>query len=516
MKENKTAFISNLVNDAEQLMLTTKQMSFGTKENLNEIKIEDKLLREELESLQVPINLNLNGRVEIRLSNDEMIAYADFIPPSGNGELITIDQFTEVLTDRKITYGLDKNKIEELVFQCNTERKEIPDQIIARGLDAVSEIPEHLELVTEIKDKTHGPDHRSNGTRIDYKETNFLVLVEAGERLARIIPQKTGMMGQTVTGKAIPYHIQKALQLLPGENTQENDGQIIAACDGRFIISNSVISVREVLEVFNDIDYSVGNLKFPKDVILHGRVEDGFLLNIGGSLICNKTLNATIVNCGVDLTISGGIIGRHQGIVTVGGSIHTDFIENSHVEAGEGIQVKKSILNSFVYSQGEIILGSTGKILGGKIYAGQGVQAYQIGSSRSPKTEIICGIDFQAQRDLFAIRDRTFELARIQTRLKKIYTKYPTNESIPKTISKIKETLQNLQEKAASLLSRLHTNEGVEIKVFGGVYPGVSIEICNVVHVVTNKLAFVVFRLDKNKGKIMTEKLKAQHATNLR
>ena len=136
------------------------------------------------------------------------------------------------------------------------------------------------------------------------------------------------------------------------------------------------------------------------------------------------------------------------------------------------------------------------------------MQAYQIGSERSPKTEIVTGIDFIAQRNLFEIKDKTFELVRLLSRLNKAKDKYPDNISIPTTINKVQDTLRHLREQAATLLQALNKNECAEVKIFGMVCAGVSIEICNVVYIVTKRMDSVVFRLDKTKGRIVAEKRK--------
>ncbi|MCK4514123.1 MAG: hypothetical protein KAU31_02635, partial [Spirochaetaceae bacterium] len=62
-------------------------------------------------------------------------------------------------------------------------------------------------------------------------------------------------------------------------------------------------------------------------------------------------------------------------------------------------------------------------------------------------------------------------------------------------------------ETAGILVFQVHRNEEAEVVVQGDVYPGTCIEICHVSFVVPKQLRNVCFKLDKAKGKVITENL---------
>ena len=63
------------------------------------------------------------------------------------------------------------------------------------------------------------------------------------------------------------------------------------------------------------------------------------------------------------------------------GEVKAKFIENCYVEAGGPVYVENGILNSAIHTLKQVELGRKGVIIGGKIYAQDGVKAVQIGSA---------------------------------------------------------------------------------------------------------------------------------------
>jgi small-conductance mechanosensitive channel len=146
--------------------------------------------------------------------------------------------------------------------------------------------------------------------------------------------------------------------------------------------------------------------------------------------------------------------------------------------------------------------------VGGKIYAQEGIQAAQVGSPTSPRTELICGINAFVQQKLLWIRDKNLALA---TRLKQVQTRMAAEPSSRARLADVHDRLRaaihRLNESAQELMKELDKNDRAFVQVQGSVYPGSYIEICHVPFVVTENLASVRFSLDKHKGKIVVDPL---------
>ena len=165
-------------------------------------------------------------------------------------------------------------------------------------------------------------------------------------------------------------------------------------------------------------------------------------------------------------------------------------------------------LNSVLRSLDKVTTGAKGVLVGGKIYAQEGIQAGQVGSPTSPRTELICGINAFAQQKLLWIRDKNMALA---ARLKQVQARMTSDPSSKSRLQDVHDRLlaaiHKLNEAAQELMKELDKNEKAFVQVQGMIYPGSYIEICHIPFVVTETLSGVRFSLDKRKGKIVLDPL---------
>ena len=472
------------------------------KENKN---LEDIYLSE-LEKLDKEKNEVIHGYAEIFISDDNMEVTADFYPPVENGMSLEVDDVRYLLKSHGVIHGIDWSIIKKTIDKCNNERILIMGVVIARGTKPEDEIPEHIIIEPHLLKKSKNINKESNA--VDFKKMTSYTLVKKGETLARIIPLKEGKFGKNIKGEYIPYQKKIVEKLQAGKNTAIKDNRIVTTCDGRFDIKGKYFWVSEVFELFDDVNYKTGNIKFPGDIIIHGRVNDGFKIESKGTVFCKQTLDASEVNCDGDLIIDKGIIGRKKGKVNVGGIISTKFIENCWVQAKDSIYVETGILHSIIYTHNRVEMGRDGIIVGGKIFAQNSVTAGQIGTKMGIKTEIHCGIDYDVEKRMEWIKEKTIELAtkrtKINARIKKKEEGY--ERLIPISV-KIKENIHKLNETAKSFLYYLDKNEKAEVISYSTIYPGVYIEICHVSYLVPRELMYVHFWLDKKRGKVQVSSI---------
>ena len=99
-----------------------------------------------------------------------------------------------------------------------------------------------------------------------------------------------------------------------------------------------------------------------------------------GSIVSKQTFDATDVVAKKDLIVAGGIVGRVQASIKVGGCLRAKFIQNCRVASRGSIIVGAAVVNSRIYTLEKLDLGDKGRIIGGEIFAVQGVRALGIGS----------------------------------------------------------------------------------------------------------------------------------------
>jgi len=464
-------------------------------------KVQDEIISKERESFDLDTGPVVDGFVEMRVSDNDMVATADFYPPSEDGKSIEEDDVRDKLDSFGIVHGVDWDTIKSKINQCNNERIQINDVIIARCDIPVDEVPQHLVIEERLLKDTRQIEEDS--LTIDYKQIISYTLVKKGETLAQVIPLKEGKFGKTVKGELIPFKKAHITPKKPLKNTELENKRIVATCDGRFELFNINFWVNEVFEIYGDVDYRTGNISFPGDIIIHGRVNDGFKVESGGSIFCKGTLDASEVVCEENLVIDRGIIGRKKGKVKVGGITNAKYIENCYVESQDSIYIKTGILHSVIHTLNKLEMGMESIIVGGKIFAQNGVIAQQIGTKMGIKTEIVCGTDYTIQQKLEWIKDKTVELALKLGQIEEIIKSGDSNnKKLLETRDKIINSIHKLNKATKTLMLHLNKNESAEIVVKGIVFPGVYIEICHISYIVPRNMEGVRFFIDKEKGKI--------------
>lgn len=468
-------------------------------------EVPPEVYQNELKALKNDHALRYNGYADIRLSEDRMEAYADFHPPSMDGEELQQGKVEAALEEAGVTAGIDWNVVGTSIFSCNTEKTELHDVVVARGTPASHEIPEHYEIEPRLlQDPHHHIRARREGKgRVDFHEVSGFILVKEGERIAHLVESREGRNGVDITGKEIPFKRESPPNINFGDHIRIQDNMAIATCSGRFHYEGGTAYLEEVLDIQADVDYSTGNIDFPGDVVIRGQVKEGFSVKTGGILECMATLDATRVICGGNLLVKQGIIGKNEGIISCGGSVETRFIENCYLEAEGAVQVELGIMNTVINTRDRIVLGQKGIIVGGKATAQKGIETFQVGTLRGPKTELLCGIDYKVKQKLEWARDKNLE---IYTKLKIVEDKIAAGDcdtaELEQTRDRLKKALEQLNTTAMDLVVELDKSQDAGIVVHGTVYANTYIEICNTSFVVTRDMQAVKFFLDPESGRV--------------
>jgi uncharacterized protein (DUF342 family) len=459
---------------------------------------------EELRQVDAMQDLSGDGRVEVVIAADGMSVRAHLDPPTGAPSAVDEDVVLALLRERGVTTGIDRRAVREAVRKSSIERVIVRDAIVARGQKPVDEVPPGLAIERALLEKP-AVDSAGDPGPVDFRALSAFVTLKAGAALARATPGRHGVMGVTVRGVAVPYGRLPDVSPRPGSNTRREGDTVVAACDGLFKTDAGFFRIDEVLEVPGDVDFSVGNIDFPGDVVIHGVIRNGFRVRAGRSLHCSRSIDASEVTTGGDLVTAQGIIGRRQAIIKSGGGITARFIENCVVEAAGTIRVQTGIMNSSMHTLDRLEMGDRGVIVGSIVVACDGVTTAQIGSSRSPRAEIRCGTDYLVDRKLAALRDHTIALTARLRQVEERKRREPgAAPGLGALADRIRGMIRGLNEAAGALVPALDRNAEARVSVRGSVYPGTVIEICRVSYVVPRPLSFVTFRLDRSAGRIVT------------
>jgi uncharacterized protein (DUF342 family) len=463
-----------------------------------------------------------NASIAVSLSEDKLEAKADFFPALGNGVPLTLDYFYSVLEKHNINYGIQHENINNAIFECNLEKKTIKGVLIANGTLPTDEVEEYMLLnpmLNQKKDLSASASSQAQdqnripnkNKRIDYKEVSSFIIVRKGQVLARLIPKKAGIDGMNVQGTPIPYKVINLKGVQGGNNTQMGGKFLLSAISGQMTEVDGIIQVDESLNIKGPVDYKTGNIAFPGDVIIEGPVSDGFKLYSGASITIKQTLDVTDAVTKGDLIVAGGIIGRGQALVKVGGNLKTRFIENCRIACRKTVFVAKEIINSKVYALDNIELGEKSMIIGSEIYALNGLRAGSIGKASSPSSHIRCGIDFtiEQEKDKYnnMLRLLAIKLARLRNLLEEPQIPNEKKAKLEALCQRLEKEKCNAAAKVTELLSNSIINENAYIEVYGEIAARTLIEICKTQLLVTEPLRRVKIYLDSASGKLLVDKM---------
>ena len=449
-----------------------------------------------------------DGNLSVSFSENDLEVFADFSPAGLNGKPLDTGAITEILERINVVHGAHWDSINMALEECNANRCQVKNVLIARGTMPETEIAEYYEMNPLLSRGNKQIDSRS---RINYRERSPFTIVKKGQILARLKPARPGKEGTNVHGEPLPFRTIHPEGVVGGANTRTEATQIVAEIHGQLIDNKKELSVQENLVIKGAVSYGTGNIVFPGDVSIDGPVSDGFKIYSGGSLVIKQTLDLTEVVTRGDILVSGGIIGKGSALIKSGGGIRTKFIESCHAAARKSIFVDSEIINSNIYSLGTVEMSDKGMILGGEIYAVNGLRTGKIGKKAGKTTHIHCGVDFAAQQEKEKCNNQLRLVAAKLARVKEIMDNPVPDEDIQAKMETLYLQLEEEQKTAtariAELMGRINSNENAVVEVLGEFAPGTLIEICQIALFVEEPLRKVRIRLDRAGGKLVSEPL---------
>ena len=449
-----------------------------------------------------PDSRSNDGYLEVSVSDDCMTANAILYPPFGDGAPLTPDFAAELLNRLGISNGVLWDDLSERILETNTEHRILEDVVIARGIKPVPEYPEHIVIKPEYTGGFKPPPEDAES--VDWKSISPVIIARQAERLGTVIPRQEGVPGADVYGKAIPFAKETRPTYSLGKNVERIDDAIVAVKEGRVIIDGQRLSIEEVLTIQGDVDYRVGHVLFPGDVIIEGGVAAGFKVYSGGTISIRQTMDAFDISAKGDLLCAQGIIGKEQGHVRVGGMLKAKFMENAKVAVRGDVQIPGSIVGSKLFTLGSIMMGDKGRIVGGELFATHGIRCGWIGGPTRPLTIVNVGIDFTIQQKLDQASEALRALSTRLARLQELYKARP-EEAIKKSRDQTESQVRALAQNIAELSSHVDIDDGAVVEVKNGVYPGVVITICHIRMTVDQPLKKSLFRLDHAANRIIVE-----------
>ena len=475
--------------------------------------------------------------IHASISDNQMEAYLSLGVPEGLVE-ITVNDVLYKLYEYGVERGIDEDAIQELIDSGQPVRK----AVVARGKPVVNGKDANVRIFVDL-DKSAKPLITEDGS-VDFRNINLIKIVDKDQLLAVKEPPREGEAGYTVTGRETPPSPGEDVLIPRGRNTylSEDGLQLFAEIIGNVFSEDEVLNVENIYVVKGHVDFSIGNISYPGDVVINGDVKADFSVHTEGNIIVRGTVEAAeLVSTSGDIEVKKGIIGtQHEkkAKVVAGGSIKALFIQEGVVSAGKNIEVGSYILNSVIHAEHDVIaLKDKGMIAGSNVFSGSCVRAKNIGSISDTKTQIKVGkiikgdINFKNKQLEDEIETLKGEDKLLWKRmdflelLKKRLPKFPAEKE--KELAEVLEKIKKLQAINEDVLaekedfdSKFIDQFSIERKIYvlQTLWPGVLIGINEVVRKVDSRQKSIIAVLEENEVefKHLTSKEVAEGKTDVK
>jgi uncharacterized protein len=447
--------------------------------------------------------LNFNGSVDCVI--EKMTARFVAHPPGEGGAMPSEQELRDALAINKVTAGINDAAVVELAQRFVSEDFPREAVMVAEGI-----APEKGENgVVEFLFNTATsltPKVNADGS-VDYKNVDIIIPVTKGRELARLRPPTKGTPGKTIFGEEVPCKEGVPAVLPAGPNTTPdsvNADVLIASIDGIVRYNGSHIEVCEGYIIKGDVDFSTGNIKYEKSVVVGGDLKTGFTIDCGGDLQIAGIIEDSTVNVGGHILCKHGFVGQGKGIVEAKGDINLGFILNQTVKSMKNVNVAKEAINSTIYSRQSIAVhGKPLSVAGGTLIARQSITLFTVGNQSGVRTSLEVGLDFSLLEELKKIENEEEELIVKHRKLADSLNKYRRLSTVRKSLSDDEETLygklkaaaatidellSRQQEQKKNILSKLHELENAFIKIEHGAMPGTLFKIGEQRHILKEEV----------------------------
>jgi uncharacterized protein (DUF342 family) len=471
-----------------------------------------------------------DSSIDVTVSADSMSAYLSLQAGLGLGKPLSVEAALAALQAKGVTQGINSWAVAEAIAAARAG-KAVLRHLVASGRPArQADTGKRVWLI--------GDDAPSSGPQPKGAPP---LRVAAGAPLLRIEPASgAAEPGVDVLGRPIaPAPAAQAGAAAPAaggpsatgaagaagagglshdasireERDDKGNVTFIAASPGEFRMEGQAISVAERYVVKGDVGMETGNVRFSGPVNVLGTVRRGFQLFAGGDTSIAGGVEASLVSSDGAVAIAGGIKGDRKGTIRAGKTVDVGFAEQALLLAVGDIRVRGNCALCSVKTNGRLLVGGQGGALtGGLCRARKGVDAMNIGSERSVKTEISFGQDYLVA-DMIEAEEREIEkIKALVVKADRDMAEATRTGAGLDQARQDKVKLMKLLEKRSIRLFDLREKfeehfQAAEVRVRGTIYPGVILESHNRFYEVRSRKSGVVFTFDQQQGRITERQL---------
>ncbi|MBQ7470797.1 MAG: DUF342 domain-containing protein [Pseudobutyrivibrio sp.] len=428
---------------------------------------------------------------KVQVSSNGLEATMTFKIPDGKNDVpkFTVQQLLGFLSSANVTFGIDQEAVARLAESPVYGRP----IVVAEGTAQVQGTPGYFEYCFETQ-FNHKPTIRPDGTA-DYMSIKTIETVKEGDVIAVYHPAVQGARGMSVRGQVLEPKPVRDLPPLIGRGFERSNDNLTytAKLDGKIEVNQGKINVSPVHEVSGDVGIETGNIKFNGDVIVHGGVHDGAIIDAAGNVIIHGLIEDCDIRAGKDLFLLSGVKGNEKTVISCKGDITAQFVEYAVITCAGNISADY-FFKSKISCEGRIELtGNNASIIGGFVSAVQGIEANDIGNSFGTITNVAVGVDDErlAEFDILAkkIEAISSNVAKIKKGIEEFdrlgeqrginFKEDPRRMQLLRVRIRDEAIVQEEKKRLAQMKEVIVSGKDATIKVFRRVYAGSNITVDN-------------------------------------
>jgi uncharacterized protein (DUF342 family) len=318
------------------------------------------------------------------------------------------------------------------------------------------------------------PRERADGG-VDHYDLGYVQNVAQGQLLAEIVDMEDA-------GPEMDKRFVLEYPVFPaGANTRvdpANERRLLAAVSGYVFRADGLIHVHDLLNVRRHVDFHTGNITFPGNIVVHGSVRSGFVLEARNIKVLG-IIGGAELKAGGSILAHGGIKGQKKAVLTARWDIQAAFSENARITAGRNIRVDGAAMHCHCATGKNMLVG--GRLQGGKTIVGRKLLVRgQLGGGMGTTTTIVLG---QEPRVFLGLEKVEEELLDIDERLDYYGEQITFGPGLAHDYGvKIEQTNRRkrlLERKRDELIEAMERaprdSEAHQIVAAGGIRPGVVV-----------------------------------------
>lgn len=343
-----------------------------------------------------------SNKIRVIQAGDRLSASARILPKEPD-DSIDRAAVNAALVEAGVDPGaIDNPAIDELLLAWRNAPQDEHEAVVAKGrapehgADAKvvvdPKLQEQLDEAKRLRETPPDAPPKGEEGSADHYNRSAFVVVQATQRIGRLLPKTDGTDGVDITGRALPAKEGKKARIKLDRSIEIDDsGVISAAHSGCLVASATEIRVERELNISGEVDFSTGNIDFPNNVNISKGVKDLFIVRCRASITVSELVEAATLDARFDITLGRGMAGRQKGVIRAGRDLHAKYIDASTVFVGRNFTVEREINDSSVRVCGKLTAPSA-VIIGGEVALGGSGECSQIGAESEIPTLIRLGV----------------------------------------------------------------------------------------------------------------------------